>query len=186
MLSAQRMALVNVADGLEAEQVDHWRTVLEDNGIEATIDAGAVLVDETQAEAARALFADPFAEEGDADGPEEPALEVPVLAAGERTELLARTPDFAAAQRLASILHAAGIYAAVSNAALSNVFGADGLPDSIITIASSQRDAAFAELEAVAREQLDAFAGAQNIDPAEVLEALLLAPAGLVRVAPKR
>ncbi len=178
------MGLTTVAKGLEADEAAHWRDVLEENGIAATLEPGTdVLVDAEHADAARALFADPFAEEGD-ESPGEAAVEVPVLAPGERTELLARTPDFAAAQRLASILHAAGIYAAVRSSALVNTFGADGLPETTITIASSQREAAFVELSAVARDQLETFAGAQHIDPAEVLEALLVAPAGLVRVKP--
>lgn len=62
------------------------------------------------------------------------------------------------------------------------MFGAEGLPAATITIAASQRDQAFRVLEAFARENTHAFDGAANIDPAEVVEALLLAPLGLLRV----
>lgn len=163
--------------------------VLVDNGIEATVepsgDAFDVLVTEAQLAAAKELFADPFAEEGDTTE-SEPALEVPALEPGDRTETLARSPDFLAAQRLAELLHSAGLYASVDSTGLTNTFGVDGAPEATVSIASKQRVEAFATLEAFAREHTEAFAGAQNIDPTEVVEALLAAPAGVVVVRTKK
>jgi hypothetical protein len=172
-----------VATGLDLETARHWQNVLQDLGIDAEVtDSGDVVVAEADLAQAKALFEDPF---GDEEGEADAELEVPPLDPSDRTEVLARTDDFVAARRLADLLLSVGLYATVDESASANVLGVEP-PTAVIHIAASQREKAFAELEAFARQYVDKFQGAQNIDPEEVVEAMLLAPLGMIRVAPKK
>jgi hypothetical protein len=174
-----------VASGLDPETAHHWLNVLQDNGIEAELgENGEVLVSDADLSRAKELFADPFeGEEGEAV--EEPEVEVPPLDPSDRTEVLARSDDIVSAQRLAGFLNAAGLYAQVESGSSANVLGMEQAA-AIIHIAASQRERAFQVLEAFAREHLERFEGAANIDPEEVIEAMLMAPLGAVRVSPKK
>lgn len=177
--------MATLASGLDAETAGHWLNVLQDNGIEAELgENGDVLVSDADLERAQALFADPFADEEGEAAEGEPQIEVPPLAEGDRTEVLARSDDVLSAQRLAGILNAAGLYATVVSGGSANVLGME--PEAaVIHIAASQRERAFAVLEAFAREHFERFERAANIDPEEVLEAMALASLGVVRVGPK-
>lgn len=177
-----------VASGLDADTARHWDEVLKLNGIEAVLEPRAegvdVLVPAFEFLAAKKLFASPFEEELELPAMEGHPLPVAThpLAPEDRTEVLARTSDMFAAQRLAEILHQAGLHVTVDSSPSANMFGTDGLPFWTICIATKQRERAFRVLEAFARENTRTFDEAVNVDPAEVVEALLLAPLGLVKV----
>lgn len=181
------MAMTALSTGLDPALAQHCLEQLEDAGIEAELSDNAaggvdVLVDDARYAEAKALFASPFEEDGEG-GLDTPAL-APVrsLAEGERTEVLARTHDVFAAQRLAGMLGDAGLYAAVDTTTGSGTFGLEGPPSVVVVIAEKERERAFRVLETLAREHTRVFAGAANIAPAEVVEALLLAPLGLIKV----
>lgn len=176
------MAMVQLTAGLTGELAQHWVDVLTANGIQAGFTGEALWVDERQLEAAKALFDDPFG--GEAEPSPEPAPERPPVTLGpdERTELLARTGDLLAAQRLAEVLQEAGLYASVSMGNTLSTFGIDPGLSATITIAQRQRAEALKVLEAFARQNTNVFAGPMNIDPAEVVDALLLALQGRVRI----
>jgi hypothetical protein len=181
------MAMTPLSTGLDAALAQHCLEQLEAAGIEAELHdnpAGGVdvRVDDARYSDAKALFASPFDEDGES-GLETPELRpVRTLAEGERTEVLARTHDVFAAHRLAGMLGDAGLYAAVDTSTGSGTFGLEGPPSVVVVIAEKERERAFRVLEALAREHTDVFGGAANIDPAEVVEALLLAPLGVLRV----
>jgi hypothetical protein len=174
-----------VASGLDPESAQHWLNILQDNGIEAELgENGDVLVADADVARAKELFADPFEGEG-GEEVDEPEVEVPPLDPSDRTEVLARSDDIVSAQRLAGFLNSAGLFAQVEAGGTANVLGVEQAA-ATIHIAASQRDRAFQVLETFARENLERFEGAANIDPEEVIEAMLLAPFGRVRVAPKK
>jgi hypothetical protein len=174
-----------VAEGLDAESAQHWLSVLAENGIAATLEGGDVLVEDAQLEAAQALFADPFADEqGDGDDDGGPAAEIPPLGPDDRTVLLGRTDDVVAAQRLVDILNAAGIYAATDDGSKGDMFG--GAPQVSVLVAERDHERALNELVAFAQEHPEVFEGPQVITPGEVVEALLSAPLGQVRLRTRR
>lgn len=166
-----------IASGLDADTAAHWKDVLSDNGITAEVEPKdgtfAVLVAPGDEEAAKAMFADPFGDEGGSE--ETAAVPEHPLPPGDHTELLARTADVFAAQRLAGLLSAAGMYVHTDNSPASNAFGADGLPQVALWVAATQKDQAFKTLETFARENApNMFDGAHNVSIDDIVEAITL------------
>jgi hypothetical protein len=166
--------MTTVVATLPDELAEHWRNVLADAGITCELrPAGAdadVMVADTDAEAARALFDSPFEDDGNA--PEEAVSEGPTLTPGERTETLVVTEHAVIADRLSRTLHQAGLFAAVRTGMTSRVFGTEGTPQFTITVAEAKRDEAGKVLDAWAKTHANGFATEAGLSLVELRDVL--------------